>query len=53
MIKHDLNNTHLNINLLLPLVAKVNENSLIMIIDSTYLDKTEFIEEEAGDLEFF
>ncbi|MCW8929577.1 MAG: chemotaxis protein CheW [Gammaproteobacteria bacterium] len=54
MVKHELKNTQMNMNLLLPMVAKGEDRSLIMIIDTTYIDKIEPIaEEDSGDLEFF
>lgn len=54
MVKHDLKNTRMNMNLLLPRVAKSEDNSLIMIIDTTYIDKIEpIVEEDSGGLEFF
>jgi len=48
-----LNNTHANINLLFPMIAILDDGMMIHLLDSTYLEKTEPIEEEAGDLELF
>lgn len=48
-----LNNQHANINLLFPMVAILESGQMIHLLDSTYLEKTEPIKEEAGDLEFF
>ena len=47
------NNSRDNINLLFPMVAMLDDGKMIHLLDSTYLDKTEPIQEEAGDLEFF
>lgn len=48
-----MNNTNANVNLLFPMVALMDDGSMIHLLDSTYLEKTEPIQEEAGDLEFF
>ncbi len=42
-----------NIDLLFPMVAVLGDNELIHLLDSTYLDKTEPIAEDSGELEFF
>ena len=42
-----------NIDLLFPMVAMIGENDLIHLLDSTYLDKTEPLVEESGELELF
>lgn len=48
-----LNNCRDNINLLFPMVALLEDGKMVHILDSTYLDKTEPVKEEAGDLELF
>jgi chemotaxis signal transduction protein len=48
-----MNNTHENINLLFPMMAILDDDMMIHLLDSTYLDKTEPVIEEAGDLELF
>jgi len=54
MVKHELKNNRMNMNLLLPMVAKSEDKSLIMIIDTTYIDIIEpIVEEDSGGLEFF
>lgn len=50
--KH-LNNNQRNINLLFPMIAVMNDGGMVQLLDTTYLDKLEPIQEEAGDLEFF
>ncbi len=48
-----MTNTHENINLLFPMVAILEDGMMIHLLDSTYLNKTEPVLEEAGDLELF
>jgi chemotaxis signal transduction protein len=48
----NLNNANQNINLLFPMVACMQDDSLVHLLDSTYLEKTEAVE-DAGSLEFF
>lgn len=48
-----LNNQKDNINLLFPMVAILDDGTMVHILDSTYLEKTEPIAEDAGDLELF
>jgi len=42
-----------NINLLFPMIALMDNGDMIYLLDSTYIEKTEPVLEEAGDLEFF
>jgi hypothetical protein len=50
----NLRNRHQNIHLLFPQVAILDDKSMIHLMDSTYVEKTEPVEEEcSGDLEFF
>lgn len=42
-----------NINLLFPTVSLLDDGRMIYLLDSTYLEKTEPIEESSGDLELF
>lgn len=47
-------NRYQNIHLLFPQVAVLDDKSMIHIMDSTYVEKTEAVAEEcSGDLEFF
>lgn len=49
----NFNNHQQNINLLFPNIAKMDDGSLIYLMDATYLENTQPIPEESGDLEFF
>ena len=50
---NNLQNKQKNINLLLPLVARRSDGSLLHILDVSYLEKVEEIAEEASELELF
>lgn len=49
----NINNKQQNIDLLFPTIAVMDDGDLIHLLDSTYLDKTDPIEEDAGELELF
>ena len=49
----NLHNKNYNLNLLFPSIAILKDNSLLHIMDSTYLDKLEPIAEDSGELELF
>jgi len=42
-----------NIDLLFPMIAKIGNDEFLHLLDSTYLDKTEPLVEESGELELF
>lgn len=46
-------NQYQNVHLLFPMVAILDDGSMLHILDSTYLDKTEPIAQESGGLELF
>lgn len=49
----NLHNQQANINLLFPTIAILKDQSLLHIMDSTYLDRLEAIAEDSGELELF
>jgi hypothetical protein len=51
--EHSSQTEELNIHLLFPTVAVLTGGEIIHLLDVTYLDKTEHIPDEFGDLEFF
>lgn len=50
---NNLRNQQTNLNLLFPSIAILKDQSLLHIMDSTYLDKLEAIAEDSGELELF
>lgn len=48
-----LNMARSNIDLLFPKIAVLPSGEMIYLLDSTYIEKTEAIEEDSGELEFF
>jgi len=52
-LNKNVNNKQQNIDLLFPTIAVMEDGDLIHLLDSTYLDKTEPVEEDAGELELF
>lgn len=52
--KSEFNNRSRNVHLLFPQIATLENGRMIHLLDSTYLDKTETVNEEScGDLEMF
>lgn len=49
----NLHNQQSNLNLLFPMIAILKDNSLLHIMDSTYLDNLKPIAEDSGELELF
>lgn len=49
----NLHNQQDNLNLLFPMIASLKDNSLIHIMDSTYLDNLKPVDDDSGGLELF
>lgn len=49
----NLHNQQSNLNLLFPGIAILKDQSILYIMDSTYLDKLEAVAEDSGELELF
>ena len=49
----NLHNQQDNLNLLFPMIATLKDQSLLHIMDSTYLDNLKPIDEDSGGLELF
>ncbi len=49
----NLHNQQDNLNLLFPMIATLKDQSLIHIMDSTYLDNLKPVDEDSGGLELF